>query len=99
VTSPTVSAGIGWPTSFPAPALRALAASHPDDAAVREMLALGLLVVRLHEVDEGDLARADALLDELRALAAVYPDDPQVAEILRLASEEPWLARLGATRH
>jgi hypothetical protein len=50
--------------------LRTLARSHPDDTGVREPLAKGLVNTLNNDAEaEDDLARRDALLDELRALA------------------------------
>jgi hypothetical protein len=47
----------------------------PDDAAVRRRLAGGLFNTLNDAKAEDDLARRDALLDELRALARAFPDD------------------------
>jgi hypothetical protein len=49
--------------------LRALARTYPDDAAVRERLASGLRNTLNAVKAEDDLARPNALLDELRDLA------------------------------
>jgi hypothetical protein len=46
---------------------------YPD--AVREWLAKGLFNTPIDAKAEDDLARRDALLDELRTLARGYPDD------------------------
>ncbi len=45
---------------------------------------MGLFATLVDAKAEDDLARRDALLDELRALAAAYPDDPAVREIIAL---------------
>jgi hypothetical protein len=50
----------------------------PEDAAVREQLAKGLYYTRNDAKEEQDLARRDALLDELRALAKASPEDAAV---------------------
>ena len=60
--------------------LRALARAYPDDVAMREQLASGLLNTLNHTKAEGDLTRPDALLDELRALARTRPNDAAVRE-------------------
>jgi hypothetical protein len=46
------------------------------------LLAVGLFHSLNDAKAEGDLARRDALLDELRALARDYPDDTVVRELL-----------------
>ncbi len=48
------------------------------------LLAMGLFNTLNHAKAEDDLARRDALLDELRALAGAYPDDPAVRERLAM---------------
>ena len=60
--------------------LRALARAYPDDVAMREQLASGLLNTLNHTKVDDDLARPDALLDELRALARTRPNDAAVRE-------------------
>ncbi len=62
--------------------LRQLAAAYPNDAAVRERLARGLLNTSNDAKQEEALERRDALLEELRQLAAAYPDDAVVRECL-----------------
>jgi hypothetical protein len=62
--------------------LRALAAAHPEDAAVCELLARGLYNTLSDAKAKGDLARRDALLDELRALAAAHTEDSAVRDPL-----------------
>jgi hypothetical protein len=64
--------------------LRALAAAHPADAAVREPLARGLFNTLTYAKAEDDLAQRDALLDELRALAAAHLEDAAVREWLAM---------------
>jgi hypothetical protein len=49
---------------------------------VRLELARGLFNTLLHAQAENDLARRDALLDELRALTRDYPDDAAPREKL-----------------
>jgi hypothetical protein len=61
--------------------LRALPADFPDDAAVREPLAIGLFNTA---EAEHDLTRRDALLDELRALAHAYADNAAVRQWLAM---------------
>ncbi len=51
---------------------------------MREQLAKGLFNTLNHAKAEDDLARRDALLDELRALAGAYPDDAAVRELLAM---------------
>ena len=55
--------------------LRVLARTFPDDAAVRERLAGGLLNTLNDAKAEDDLARRDGLLDELRTLSGAFPVD------------------------
>ena len=57
-----------------------MARAYPDDAVVRERLAKGLHNTLNHTKVEDDLARPDALLDELRALARTRPNDAAVRE-------------------
>ena len=84
--------------------MRALAAAHADDAAVREQLAKGLFNTLTDAKAEDDLARRDALLAELRALAAAHAADATVREELAKglfntlchAMAEDDLARRGA---
>jgi hypothetical protein len=64
--------------------LRALAGAHPQDAAVREPLAMGLRNTVIDAKAEDDLARRDALLEELRALAGAHPEDAAVREHLAM---------------
>lgn len=53
-----------------------------DDDAVREPLARGLSNTLVDAKAEDDLARRDALLDELRALARAHTDDFAVRQPL-----------------
>ena len=53
-----------------------------DDDAVREPLARGLFDKLVDAKAEDDLARRDALLDELRALTRARPDDAAVRQPL-----------------
>jgi hypothetical protein len=62
--------------------LRALAYAYPDDAAVRQRLAMGLFNTLF---DENNPARRDALLDELHALARAHPDEATVHQPLAAA--------------
>jgi hypothetical protein len=55
--------------------LRGLAGAHPEDAAVREQLAMGLARTMLDAVDEGQPERRAKLREALRALANANPDD------------------------
>jgi len=59
-----------------------LARAYPDDAVVRERLAKGLHNTQVNAKVEDDLARRDALLDELRALARAHTDDFAVRQPL-----------------
>jgi hypothetical protein len=52
-----------------------------DDAGVRQQLTMGLFNSRVYAKTEDDLARSDALFDELRTLARAFPDDTTVREI------------------
>jgi hypothetical protein len=61
--------------------LRSLARTCPNDAAVREQLAMALFNT-LYAAEAGDSVRRDALLGELRALARTWPDDDAVGEWL-----------------
>ena len=61
--------------------LRALATAHPEEAAVRQQLAGGLLNALNDAKAEDDLARRDALLEELNSLAEAYPDDGWVEQL------------------
>jgi hypothetical protein len=84
--------------------LRALAAAHLENAAVRQQLANGLFNALVYAEDEQDLARRDGLLEELRALAQAHPEDAAVREqlanglfnTLNPAKEEQDLARRDA---
>ncbi len=62
--------------------LRQLARNYPDDAAVRERLAMGLFNTVVDAMEEEALERRDTLLEELRQLARNYPDDAAVREQL-----------------
>jgi len=62
--------------------LRNLVSRYPDDAAVRERLAKGLVNTLNHAKEEDDLSRRDNLLDELRNLVSRYPDAAAVRELL-----------------
>ena len=62
--------------------LRALARNFPDDVAVRERLARGLVNTLKHTTAKNDFDRRRALLDELRALARHCPDDAVLCEAL-----------------
>ena len=62
--------------------LRALAQAHPEDGAVREILAKGLFNTLNYAKAENDLSRRDALLQELRSLAQANPADGAVREQL-----------------
>jgi hypothetical protein len=55
--------------------MRAVAQAFPDDAAVRHQLANGQFNTLIDAKAEDDLARPDALLDELRGLDQASPDD------------------------
>jgi cation transport regulator ChaB len=55
---------------------------HPEDAAGRERLAMGLFNTQIDAKAEDDLARRDDLLEELRALAVAHPEDAAVREQL-----------------
>ena len=59
-----------WPDSF------------PDDAAVRQPLAMGLFNTQIYAKAEDDLGRRDVLVDELRALARAFPDDAAVRDLV-----------------
>ncbi len=59
-----------------------LVSRYPDDAAVRELLAKGLVNTLNHTKEEDDLSRRDALLDELHELVSRYPDDPWIPGML-----------------
>jgi len=60
--------------------LRALSVAHPEDAAVRENLTMGLNNAIFHS--EVDFRRADGLLGELRRLAEDHPEDDTVRKLL-----------------
>ena len=62
--------------------LRALAEAHPEDGAVRENLASGLVNAIGHS--GSDFERADGLLDELRELVKKHPEDGAVREPLAM---------------
>ncbi|MGZ9111621.1 MAG: hypothetical protein ACXW3X_11180 [Rhodoplanes sp.] len=62
--------------------LRALARAHPDNAAVRENLAIGLFNAFHHAKAKNDLVRRDALHDELRELAEAHGEDAALREWL-----------------
>jgi hypothetical protein len=55
-----------------------------DNAAVRALLAKGLVDTLMGVQSEGDLARTDALLAELRDLAAAWPDEAALRETLAI---------------
>jgi tetratricopeptide (TPR) repeat protein len=67
--------------------LRTLAEHHPDDAAVRELLANGLFNALFYSRQEGKPERSDVLLTELRTLAEHYPGDAVVRELLAKLNE------------
>jgi hypothetical protein len=62
--------------------LRALREGHPDDAAVREQLAMGLVHKWFYADAEDDVERRGAILQELRGLAEVDPSDETMRQIV-----------------
>jgi hypothetical protein len=65
--------------------LRELCTRHPDDAGVRERLAVVLVNTLNRASQDGDWARRDALLEELRELCVRHPEDAAVREQLAVA--------------
>jgi hypothetical protein len=62
--------------------LRDLVTRNPEDACVRENIALGLYNTMIDYTGEKRLVERDVLLQELRDLAARYPEDAVVRERL-----------------
>jgi hypothetical protein len=62
--------------------LRALSRAFPEDIAVREQLARGLLTSEIYAKAESDLVRRDSLFEELRSLAHNSPNDSAVRQQL-----------------
>jgi hypothetical protein len=62
-----------------------LAAEHPEDGPVRELLAAALYTTVVHIHRGKDRASRDTLLDELRGLCAEHPDDATLHERLTMA--------------
>jgi hypothetical protein len=72
------SLAYGWLALTVGDELRSLIRTYPGDAAIPSWLAGGMHDTVKDAIERDDLARVDAMLDELRALVIEYPDDPAV---------------------
>jgi hypothetical protein len=61
--------------------LRVLAGPQPEDAAVRESLAMGLANSMLHAAHEGRPERQANLREQLLNLAHAHPEDGWIAQV------------------